>query len=201
MTISVSAGLAAFLIAVVLGVWAYRAGKSGRLDLSTHKLVRCAVVAGLYTALCLLLAPFSYGAIQVRVAEALCLLPIFGPEYIAAVTLGCFLSNILGFGVIDAVFGTTATLLACLVTYKLRDHRTHGLALLPALPPVIFNALIIGPEIAIFFSDSPATLPLMVWNGLTVAVGEIISCMVLGVGLVKVIESDRTLRSLFAAQR
>ena len=49
---------------------------------TVRKMVRCAVVAAIYVALCLGLAPFSYGAIQVRVAEALCLLPIFGPEYI-----------------------------------------------------------------------------------------------------------------------
>ena len=65
---------------------------------------------------------------------------------------------------------------------------------------MIFNALIVGPEIAIFFSDTPATLPLMVWNGFTVAVGEVISCMVLGVFLVKVIESNAGLGRIFRPQ-
>ena len=80
--------------------------------LNVRKLTRCAVVAAIYVALCLGLAPFSYGAIQVRVAEALCLLPIFGPEYILGVTLGCALANLLGSTMVDVVFGTVATFLA-----------------------------------------------------------------------------------------
>ncbi|MCO7109448.1 QueT transporter family protein [Gemmiger formicilis] len=59
-------------------------------NLSVRRLVRCAVIAAVYVVVCLVLAPFSYGAVQVRVAEALCLLPVFGAEYIVGVTLGCF---------------------------------------------------------------------------------------------------------------
>ena len=51
-------------------------------SMSVKRLVRCAVVAALYVVLCLVLQPFSYGAVQVRVAEAFCLLPVFGAEYI-----------------------------------------------------------------------------------------------------------------------
>lgn len=107
-------------------------------NLSVRRLVRCAVIAAVYVVVCLVLAPFSYGAVQVRVAEALCLLPVFGAEYIVGVTLGCFLANLLGSTVVDVVFGTLATLLACLVTYKLRDIRVKGLAIPASLPPVVF---------------------------------------------------------------
>ena len=55
-------------------------------NLSVRRLVRCAVIAAVYVVVCLVLAPFSYGAVQVRVAEALCLLPVFGAEYI----VGCW---------------------------------------------------------------------------------------------------------------
>ena len=95
-------------------------------NLSVRRLVRCAVIAAVYVVVCLVLAPFSYGAVQVRVAEALCLLPVFGAEYIVGVTLGCFLANLLGSTVVDVVFGTLATLLACLVTYKLRHPRERA---------------------------------------------------------------------------
>ena len=96
-----------------------------------------------------------------RVAEALCLLPVFGAEYIIGVTLGCLLANLLGSTVIDVVFGTLATLLACLVTYKLRDIRIKGLAIPASLPPVVFNMLIVGAfEITFFFSDTAPTLAL-----------------------------------------
>ena len=167
-------------------------------SLSVLKLVRCAVVAAIYVALCLGLAPFSYGAIQVRVAEALCLLPIFGPEYIIGVTLGCALANLLGSTFIDVVFGTLATFLACLCTYALRRARVKGLAIPAALPPILWNAAIVGPEIAIFFSDSPATPALVLFNALTVGAGEVISCGVLGVALARLIQSDPRLRRLFS---
>ena len=74
--------------------------------LSVQTLVRCAMIAAVYTVLCLVLQPFSYGAVQVRVAEAFCLLPVFGAEYIVGVTLGCLLANLLGSTMVDVVFGT-----------------------------------------------------------------------------------------------
>ena len=100
---------------------------------SVRKLVRCGVVAAIYVVLCMALQPLSYGAVQVRVAEALCLLPVFGAEYIAGVVLGCFLANLLGSTIVDVIFGTLATLLACLVTYKLRNIRIKGLAVAASL--------------------------------------------------------------------
>ena len=168
---------------------------------SVQRLVRCAVIAAVYVVLCLVLAPFSYGAIQVRIAEALCLLPVFGAEYIIGVTLGCFLANLFGSTIIDVVFGTIATLLACLVTYRLRNVRIKGLAIPASLPPVLFNAVIVGIEITIFFTDYTAmSAPLWLLcltNGITVGIGELISCTILGVALVKLIESNTALKQIF----
>ena len=172
-------------------------------NLSVRRLVRCAVIAAVYVVVCLVLAPFSYGAVQVRVAEALCLLPVFGAEYIVGVTLGCFLANLLGSTVVDVVFGTLATLLACLVTYKLRNIRFKGLAVAASLPPVLFNAVIIGIEIAVMFPDPTSSAPIWlacITNGISVGIGELISCTVLGVLLVKIIESSKALNELFAAE-
>ena len=169
--------------------------------LSVRRLVRCAVIAAVYVVVCLVLAPFSYGAVQVRVAEALCLLPVFGAEYIVGVTLGCFLANLLGSTVVDVVFGTLATLLACLVTYKLRDIRVKGLAIPASLPPVVFNMIIVGAfEITFFFSDGAPTAMLAVFNAVTVGIGELISCTVLGVALVKLIESNAGLNKIFTEE-
>ena len=166
--------------------------------LSVTRLVRCAVIAAVYVVLCLALAPFSYGAVQVRIAEALCLLPVFGAEYIVGVTLGCFLANLLGSTVIDVVFGTLATLLACLVTYKLRDVRVKGLAIPASLPPVVFNMLIVGAfEITFFFSDTAPTAALAAFNAVAVGIGEIISCTIVGVALVKLVESNEGLKRIF----
>ena len=170
-------------------------------NLSVRRLVRCAVIAAVYVVVCLVLAPFSYGAVQVRVAEALCLLPVFGAEYIVGVTLGCFLANLLGSTVVDVVFGTLATLLACLVTYKLRDIRVKGLAIPASLPPVVFNMIIVGAfEITFFFSDGAPTAMLAGFNAVTVGIGELISCTILGVALVKLIESNASLNKIFTEE-
>ena len=170
-------------------------------NLSVRRLVRCAVIAAVYVVVCLVLAPFSYGAVQVRVAEALCLLPVFGAEYIVGVTQGCFLAKLRGATVVDGVFGTRATLLACLVTYKLRDIRVKGLAIPASLPPVVFNMIIVGAfEITFFFSDGAPTAMLAVFNAVTVGIGELISCTILGVALVKLIESNAGLNKIFTEE-
>ena len=152
-------------------------------NVSVRKLARCAVVAALYVVLCMALQPLSYGAVQVRVAEALCLLPVFGAEYIAGVVLGCFLANLLGSTIVDVILGTLATLLACVVTYKLRNVRIGGLA----IPASLF------PEPG---SSAPLWLA-CVSNGISVGIGELISCTVLGVLLVKIIESNTALKKIF----
>lgn len=198
---SVSVSVAA-IVAVLVALAALRllqAKTGGRT--SVQRLVRCAVIAAVYVVLCLVLAPFSYGAVQVRVAEALCLLPVFGAEYIVGVTLGCFLANLFGSTILDVIFGTLATLLACLVTYKLRNVRIKGLAIPASLPPVFFNAVIVGIEITLFFTDySAMSAPLWLLclgNGVSVGIGELISCTVLGVALVKLIESNAALKGVF----
>ena len=170
---------------------------------SVRKLVRCGLVAALYVVLCMALQPFSFNAVQVRVAEALCLLPVFGTEYILGVVLGCFLANLLGSTIVDVIFGTLATLLACLVTYQLRNIRFKGLALAASLPPVLFNAVIIGIEIAVMFPDPSSSAPIWlacITNGISVGIGEVISCTVLGVLLVKIIESNTALSQIFGAE-
>ena len=139
---------------------------------ATRRLARGAVIAALYTALTLLLAPISYGQLQVRLSEALTLLPILLPEAVPALAVGCLLSNILGgCTIFDIVFGTLATLLAALCTRRLR-----GKFWLAATMPVVFNGVIVGA--VVHYCYSPAfPLPLCM---LTVAIGEAIACMIVG---------------------
>ena len=160
-------------------------------------MARCAMIAALYTAVSLLLAPFSYGAVQVRVAEALTLLPVFGPDAIIGVTLGCLLTNLLGSSPIDAVFGTLATLIAGVLTWKLRNICWRSLPIPSALMPVLVNAVVVGAEITFFFMDVPATGAVLAFNMFTVGLGEVVSCMVLGLLLVRAIEKNRALRTFF----
>lgn len=139
---------------------------------ATRRLARGAVIAALYTALTLLLAPISYGQFQVRLSEAMTLLPILLPEAVPALAVGCLLSNVLGgCTIFDIVFGTLATLLAALCTRRLR-----GKFWLAAAMPVVFNGVIVGA--VVHYCYSPAfPLPLCM---LTVAIGEAIACMIVG---------------------
>ena len=164
-----------------------------------QRMARCAMIAALYTAVSLLLAPFSYGAVQVRVAEALTLLPVFTPDAVVGVTLGCLLTNLLGSSPIDAVFGTLATLAAALLTSARRGVRWRSLPLASALMPVLINALVVGAEITVFFMDAPFTLPALAFNMFTVGLGEVVSCMGLGLLLVKCVEKNRTLGEFLTA--
>ena len=117
---------------------------------NTRALARGAIIAALYTALTVLLAPLSYGEVQIRFSEAFTLLPILMPEAVPALLVGCLLSNILGgCTIFDIVFGSLATLLAAVCTRRLRDKFW-----LAALMPVLFNGVIVGA--VVHFCYSPA---------------------------------------------
>ncbi|EJO5348724.1 QueT transporter family protein [Clostridium botulinum] len=156
------------------------------------KLVFSAVIAAIYTVLTLLLAPISYGQIQVRVSESLTLLPFLSSYSIWGVFLGCVISNLIGGnGIIDVVFGSLATLIAAILTYYIGKSNLKFKKYLAPLPPIIINAVVIG-----FILNYTLKLPLvisMVWVG----IGEAISCYVLGLILVSIIEKNKKLMSYF----
>lgn len=116
-----------------------------------RRMVVAAMIAAVYCAVSLLLLPLSFGAVQVRVSEALTLLPVLSPDAIVGVTLGCALTNALGssMGLIDVVVGTSATLIAALMSWALRKARVFGLPMASSLPPVLVNAVFIGAEITL----------------------------------------------------
>lgn len=138
----------------------------------TNTLTRAAIIAALYAALTILLSPMSFGLIQVRLSEALTLLPVILPEAVPALAVGCLIANLLGGAMaLDIVFGALATLLAAICTRRLREH------LLPAmLMPVLFNGVIVGAVVHAVYSPG-VPLPLCM---LSVAAGEAVSCCVLG---------------------
>jgi len=138
-------------------------------------ITEAAVIAAIYTVLVIIAAPISYGPIQVRIAEALTILPYFTPAAIPGVTIGCLLSAILtGADILDIVFGTLATLIAVIISYKLRRNK-----FLVPIPPIIVNALII-PWVLRYAYSIPDAIPFMM---LTVGIGEIIAAGVLGLTL------------------
>ncbi|ACA53784.1 QueT transporter family protein [Clostridium botulinum] len=156
------------------------------------KLVFSAVIAAIYTVLTLLLAPISYGQIQVRVSESLTLLPFLSSYSIWGVFLGCIISNLIGGnGIIDVVFGSLATLIAAVLTYYIGKSNLKFKKYLAPLPPIIINAVVIG-----FILNYTLKLPLLlsiIWVGL----GEAISCYVLGLILISIIEKNKKLMSYF----
>lgn len=165
--------------------------------MKVQKLVRAALIAAVYVTLCLVLQPISYGPVQVRVAEALTLLPLLCPEAVVGVTLGCFIANLFSGVPLDVIVGTLATLLAALATRKLRKVRLRNLPLLAAAPPVLFNALMVGAELTFLYFPAGSGVGIWLYNMLTVGVGQLVSCYLLGVPLVWFIERTPALHRLF----
>lgn len=145
------------------------------------------VVASLYTVLSLTLGSFSFMVIQFRYAEILNILCLKDKRYIYAVTLGCFITNLLGvlvginpLGYIDAFLGTLATFIAGYLMYELRDIYWFKKPILALSMPAIINGLIIGAELA-FILSYQTFLKSFVIYAFWVFISELI--IVLGFGL------------------
>ena len=146
---------------------------------------QAAVIAAVYVVLTLAINAFDLasGAIQVRISEALTILPYFTPAAIPGLFVGCLLSNFLtGAPIWDVVFGSLATLLGAAGTYMLRRQKW-----LAPLPPVIANILIIPPVLH-FAYGLPGGIPFFM---LTVGIGEVISCGILGMLLLFLLQKYR----------
>jgi len=150
---------------------------------SVRSLCLSGVIAALYAALTLGFQAISYGPVQFRVSEALTLLPAVFPEAVPGLAVGCLISNLfnpMGATVYDVVFGTLATLMAAVLTQRIK-----GSIWLRALPPVLCNAVIIGLVITYGYG-----VDLLWMNMLTVGIGQAVVCYVLGVPLVRVLEKQ-----------
>ncbi len=146
---------------------------------STKTLSRGAMIGALYVVLTLIANAFGLasGAIQVRLSEALTVLPIFFPEAIAGLSIGCLVSNIItGCALPDIIFGTLATLIGALGTRALKKHRA-----LAILCPVISNSIIVPFVLKFAYGLGDAWYYLLC----TVCIGEVISCVVLGSFVIK----------------
>ena len=148
-------------------------------------MAQAAMIAAIYVVLTMLGASFAFGEVQIRFSEALTILPAITPAGIPGVFLGCLISNILGGAILpDIIFGSIATLIGALFTWQLRNKSKY----LAPVPPIIANALIV-PFILKYGYAVP--LPFVLYYGygvnlpipfmmLTVGLGEVISCGVLG---------------------
>ena len=152
--------------------------------MKNQKLVQAAMIAALYVVLTFIANAFGLAnyAVQVRFSEALTILPYFTPAAIPGLFIGCLLSNILtGCALPDIIFGSIATLIGSIFTYKLRTYKWMA-----PIPPIVANAVIVPFVLLYAYGVKP-----LWFSFVTVTAGEIISCGVLGMILLVALERYR----------
>ncbi len=148
-------------------------------------LVQGAAIAAVYVVLTLVFAPLSFGEVQVRFSEALTILPYFTPAAIPGLFVGCLIANFLGGAIpIDILFGSIATLIGAVFTYKLRNNR-----FLAPVPPIVANTVIV-PCVLHFGYGINLPIPFLM---LTVGIGEVLSCGVLGMILLGILSKYKNI--------
>lgn len=153
-------------------------------------ITQAAIIAAIYVVLIYIFNPISFGPVQVRIAEALTILPYFTPAAVPGVTIGCFLSNLLtGQDALDVIFGTFATLIGAIGSYKLRHNK-----FLVVLPPIFSNTIII-PWVIKFAYVEATPIPLMM---ITVGLGEVVSIGILGMILLFALEKHKDVMFKFS---
>jgi uncharacterized membrane protein len=138
-------------------------------------ITEAAVIAAIYTVLVLIFQFSSFGPVQFRIAEALTILPYFTPAAIPGVTIGCLLSAILsGADILDIIFGSLATLVAAILSYKLRSYK-----FLVPIPPIVVNALVIPWILKAAYGEAQPIVLMM----LSVGAGQLVAAGILGMVL------------------
>ena len=163
---------------------------------SLHRLTVAGMIAALYTALTLILPFASFGTVQIRFSEMLTILPVLTADAIPGLALGCALANGIGMamganiaGAWDILVGTTATLLAALCSYALRNVRIKGWPVLSTLPPVLFNAVLVGSELSLMIVGNLDLVPLSLTMA-QVGLGQLLPCIGGGLLLFKCLEKS-----------
>ena len=153
------------------------------------KLTQGAAIAAIYVVLTMVFAPISFGAMQVRIAEAMTIMPLFTPMAIPGLFIGCLFANLLGGAVVlDVVFGSIATLIGAWGGWLLRKNRW-----LVPIPAILANTVIVPLVLKYGYG---VDLPLLL-SALYIAVGEILGCYVLG----EILASALIRRGLFFGSR
>ena len=146
-----------------------------------------AMFIAIYVALIFIFMPLSKDVIQIRVADCLCILPIFDKFAILSISIACFISNMLVGNILDAIFGTLATLIGLIFTYLLRKKNYF----IATLPTILSNTLII--PFVLKYAYGLEKYPILI-SMLFVFIGEAISIYVFGYFLYKVIKNKNFLK-------
>ena len=168
--------------------------------LQTQHLTRAAAVGAAYAVLSLFSSVFglTFGVVQCRFSEAVCVLPFFFPETVWGLFAGCLITNLLRpYGLLDLIVGSLATLIAALWTARVPKRW------MAPIPPVLCNMVIVGAEIAWSETNGfgSAFFAAWAWNGRTVGIGEAAACGLVGTLLLRVLPRIPALRSLMQPER
>ena len=161
--------------------------------LNTRQIALNGIVAGLYAAITILTASFAYGNIQFRISEALMMLLLFEPSLTVGLTLGCLIANIfstVSISVLDMVVGTSATLLACLLTTRIKKPW------LAPLPTILVNAVLVGAMLSCLYMPTERFLYGLTMFGAQVGFGEAVVLYVLGIPLYYAMKKTNFLEKL-----
>ncbi len=154
------------------------------MKIKTELLVSNAMIAALYAVLTLSLAPISYGALQFRLSEIMTLIAFFNPNLIFGLTVGCFIANLFSpLGIVDVIFGTTATFLALFTMRYTKNIFTASLM------PVVYNGIIIGLELYLI-----ENVPFIA-GFLSVAAGEFVVVSIIGVCVFTLLKNTALLKN------
>ena len=154
-----------------------------------------AVIAALYVVLTYaqeIIFPNSTSmAVQFRLSEAMTMLCVFTPYAILGLTVGCILTNLITVGVLptDIILGSLATFLAGVCMYKTRNITLKGLPVLSAMMPAVFNGIIIGAQIEVFYIEGPFNFVSFLTQAGLVALGEFVVLFTLGLLLANTIKN------------
>ena len=159
-------------------------------------LTLAALLAAVYAVLTVALPIPQYSGVQLRVAEAMTVLPFLFPAATPGLFVGCIIANLFSPYPLDILCGSLATLLACLLTQRMPNRW------LAPLPPVLCNMVIVGAEIAWYLVGfGPGFLAAYALNAFTVGVGELIACVILGQLLLTVLPKVPVLRPFIPEHR
>jgi len=173
------------------------------MKIDVRKIAFAGVIAALYAGLTLLIMPLSYGPVQLRFSEVLCILPFFFPFSALGLFVGCIVANLFSpYLWLDITVGPAASLLAALCTMyigKLNSRESVTTKALACFPPVIFNALFIGAMIAYIMlseGDASAFMPVFVSSALWVGLGQFVVLYVIGFPLMLYLPKTKLIEKL-----
>lgn len=174
-----------FLIAAIVFWLVFQQRKNSQTNPSAYLISRAALIAAIYALVTYVFEPISYGPVQVRISEALTLLPLMDPAAVPGLFVGCLIANILGgLGLWDICLGSLITFLAAYITSKMPNP------FLGAVPPIVLNALGVA-----FYLSKIYSVPYIA-TVLYIGLGELISVAGIGIPLFYLIQRTN-LRKIF----